>query len=130
LAGRSAELGTDIALAEFIARGQLDRHLRRTTAAFKKRRDALLGALQEHLADATPIGVAAGLWLSVGLPGQVDEATLVAAARRRGVALDGFGEHSSSPHAPGLVLGFAAAPEATLRRGVGLVRASWEEVVG
>jgi GntR family transcriptional regulator/MocR family aminotransferase len=120
---------TQLALAEFIANGHLDRHLRRTTAAFGRRRAALIEALATRLPETKPRGPAAGLSVSVALPEGVDEARLVAAARRSGVALDGVGEHSSAPQAPGLVLGFAAAPEPTLRRGVELLRAAWEETV-
>ena len=63
-------------------------------------------------------GPPVGLYVSVGLPRGTDEACLLAAARRRGIALDGFNEHATSAQPPGLVLGFAAAPESTLRRGV------------
>ena len=43
---------------------------------------------------------------------------LLAAARGRGFALDGINEHALRPQPHGLVLGFAAAPEPTLRRAV------------
>lgn len=120
---------TQLALADFVARGHLDRHLRRTTVAFGNRRAALIEALATRLPEAEPRGPAVGLSVSVALPEGVDETRLVGAARRSGVALDGVGEHSSSPPAPGLVLGFAAAPEPTLRRGVELLRAAWDETI-
>jgi hypothetical protein len=41
---------------------------------------------------------------------------VLADARRRGVAVDGFNEHSSSAQPPGLAIGFTAHPEPTLRR--------------
>ena len=119
---------TQLALAELIARGQLDRHLRKTRAAFKRRREALLGALEKSLPEATVQGPPVGLYASVALPRGTDEPRLLAGARRRGIALDGFNEHSVSRQAPGLVLGFAAAPEPTLRHGVGLLRIAWEEL--
>jgi len=120
---------TQLALAEFISRGHLDRHLRRTAAAFKRRRTALLEALEEHLPEAVPTGTAGGLFLSVRLPADIAEPALVRAARRRGVALDGINEHASSPHPPGLAIGFAAAPEPTLRRGAKLLGAAREDVL-
>src|SRR5581483_6433561 len=46
-----------LTLAELIANGQLDRHLRRARAAYKRRRETLLAALAHHLPDATPGGV-------------------------------------------------------------------------
>jgi GntR family transcriptional regulator/MocR family aminotransferase len=121
---------TQLALAEFMSRGHLDRHLRRTAAAFKRRREVLLEALEEHLPEAAPEGTAGGLFLSVRLPAEIEEAALVGAARRRGVAVDGVNEHASSPRPPGLALGFAAAPEATLRRGAKLLGAARDEVLG
>ena len=64
-------------------------------------------------------GAAAGLFVPVALPDGSDEAAVLADARRRGFALDGMNEHAIAPTAPGLVLGFAAAPLPTLRRAIG-----------
>jgi len=99
---------TQLALADLIERGTLDRHLRRTRTAYKARRDALLKAL-----DLEPAGVAAGLFVPYPVD---DEAGLLARLRERGFALDGMNEHARSPVPPGLVLGFAASPLPTLRR--------------
>ena len=118
---------TQLAFAEFIARGYLDRHLRRTLSAFKRRREALVAALARGFPQATLQGEATGLYLSVALPDGTDEARFLAAARRRGVALDGFEEHGTLPHRPGAALGFASAPEPTLEYAVELLRAAWEE---
>ena len=118
---------TQLALAEFIDRGYLDRHLRRTGAAFKRRRATLVDALTRKLPQATLQGRAAGLYVSLALPEGTDEAKLLVAARRRGVALDGVNEHAALLQRPGLVLGFAAAPEATLQRGAALLQAAWME---
>jgi hypothetical protein len=54
----------------------------------------------------------------VTLPEGADEAALCASARRRGIALDGVGEHALLPQPAGLVLGFAALPEPTLARAI------------
>ena len=113
-----------LALAELIATGQLDRHLRRTRTAYRHRRDVLLAAVRRHLPDATVGGVAAGLFLPVSLPEDADEAGLLAAARGLGFALDGTNEHALRSQPPGLVLGFAAAPEPTLRRAGGQLAAA------
>ncbi len=105
---------TQFALADLIASGALDRHLRRARAAYKARREALVAGL----AAERPGGVAAGLFVPVSLSDGTDEAELLASARRRGFALDGMNEHAIAPTAPGLVLGFAAAPLPTLRRAI------------
>jgi GntR family transcriptional regulator/MocR family aminotransferase len=118
---------TQLALAEFLARGYLDRHLRRARAAYKRRRELVLAALPDGAAGGSPVG----LFLPVALPEGVDERELMAAARARGVAIDGLNEHSRGPQPPGLVLGFAAAPEPTLRRAVrALGLASWQPRTG
>jgi DNA-binding transcriptional MocR family regulator len=59
-----------------------------------------------------------GLFVSVALPDDVDEAALLGEARERGLALDGGNEHTVPEQPPGLALGFGAAPEPTLARAV------------
>jgi GntR family transcriptional regulator/MocR family aminotransferase len=108
---------TQFALAEFIERGYLDRHLRRARAAYKRRRELALDVLP-HAS-----GAAVGLYLHVALPEGADEAAVLEDARARGVAVDGVNEHCIEPQPPGLAVGFAALPEPTLRRALaGLVR--------
>jgi GntR family transcriptional regulator / MocR family aminotransferase len=104
-----------LALADLIARGYLDRHLRRARAAYRRRREAAFAALEPHFEVA---GSPAGLYVSVALPSGTDEARVLAAARERGIAIDGVNEHALTPQPPGLALGFAASPEPTLRRAI------------
>ena len=110
-----------LALAELIARGYLDRHLRRARATYRRRRESAIAALERRLPDALVGGAPAGLYVSVALPRGTDEAGLLAAARQRGIALDGVNEHALTPQPPGLALGFAASPEPTLRRAIELL---------
>jgi GntR family transcriptional regulator/MocR family aminotransferase len=93
-----------LALAELISSGALDRHVRRMRSRYRRRRDALL----EVLGDRRTQGIAAGLHLVVDVD---DEAATVAAGAREGVALQGLGRfwHGTGP--PGLVIGYAAPPE-------------------
>ena len=72
-----------LALADFITRGAYDRHLRRSGRAYRRRRDALIEALEARLPGATVSGAAAGLHIAVHIPG-ADEAALVEACRRAG----------------------------------------------
>ena len=66
------DLGTPVveqlALADFVERGELDRHLRRTRVVYRRRRDRLVEALGRHLPEAEPAGIAAGLHMVVRLP--------------------------------------------------------------
>ena len=85
-----------LALADFIERGAYDRHIRRSGRAYRRRRDALIAALDRALPDATVSGAAAGLHIAVHIPG-ADEAAVVAACRGRGVVLDGAAQHGAHP---------------------------------
>ncbi|HYA08325.1 MAG TPA: PLP-dependent aminotransferase family protein, partial [Gaiellaceae bacterium] len=117
----SAPRLTQLALAELVARGQLDRHLRRARAAYRRRRETLLASLARSLPEAVVGGAPVGLYVSVALPAGSDERALLAAARRDGLALDGVGEHALTAQPPGLAIGFAAAPEPTLQRALALL---------
>src|SRR5207237_1385888 len=46
-----------LALADFIARGELDRHLRRVRLSYRRRREALILALESVLPDARVSGL-------------------------------------------------------------------------
>ena len=71
------------AFADFLARGELDRHLRRMRAAVPPAaRPARRGA-GEALPEATVRGIAAGLHATVELPGDYDEQAILAEARAR-----------------------------------------------
>jgi GntR family transcriptional regulator/MocR family aminotransferase len=107
-ADRGSSVIDQLALAEFIERGHLDRHLRRTRLIYSRRRTQLAAALRSQLA-AYPIGgVAAGLHLTLELPKQADETAIVDEARRRGVFVHGLRSYRSKPRAgqPALLLGY------------------------
>jgi GntR family transcriptional regulator/MocR family aminotransferase len=112
---------TQLALAEFLERGLLDRHLRRVGAAYRRRREALDAALAKHVPEARVVGSAAGLFLSLSFPAETDEPALLEAARRLGIGVDGFDEHAALPQPPGLALGFACESEPVLRYGARLL---------
>ena len=100
-----------LALADFITRGAYDRHLRRSGRAYRRRRDALIEALTSALPDATFSGAAAGLHIAVHIPG-ADEPALVRACAAAGVILDGITPHRVAPGPSGLLISFAAVPDA------------------
>jgi GntR family transcriptional regulator/MocR family aminotransferase len=94
-----------LALADFIARGAYDRHLRRTARVYRRRRDALIAAL----GDATVSGASAGLHVAVHIPG-ADAAQIVESCRERGLVLDAAARHGGDRST--LLISFAAIPEA------------------
>jgi GntR family transcriptional regulator / MocR family aminotransferase len=122
------DLGTPVveqlALADFLERGELDRHLRRTRAVYRGRRDALVAALERHLPGCVPTGVAAGLHLVVALPAGTDERALLAAARAAGIGLAGLSEHAVTPAPPALLLGYGRIAKPAIEAGVRALRVS------
>jgi GntR family transcriptional regulator / MocR family aminotransferase len=126
--GGSEAIG-QLALHDFIERGELDRHIRRTRLRYQRRREVLLDALARQLPRARPADGAAGLYELVELPDGTDEAALVAAAAKRGVGLEGLALHSFDSAGPaGLVLGFACLSGPAIEHGVRLLAEAFEEV--
>ena len=77
-----------LALASFIERGELDRHLRRMRLRYRRRRDRLVAALGERPPRREVGGAAAGLHITVALAPDADVDAVVARAsraRRRGL---------------------------------------------
>ena len=108
------------AFADFLDRGELDRHLRRMRARYRRRRDALVEALADALPEASVRGAAAGLHVTVELADGDDERAVREQARSRRVEIETIGDFrpASAGSRPALVLGYAQMPEPTIRAGV------------
>lgn len=111
-----------LALAEFIASGEFERHLRRMRKRYAERRSALLAALERHLGDTVEItGTAAGLHLMLRLkdvaPSRLERLVECAAAQDVGV-------YSAHPlyHAPPdrseLLIGYATLSPSAIDTGI------------
>jgi GntR family transcriptional regulator/MocR family aminotransferase len=110
------------AFADFLVRGELDRHLRRMRLRYRRRRDALVRELGRRLPEFQVRGLAAGLYVEAVLPEGLDEARVLEEARARGIALSGMAEHcAESTREPALLLGYAVAPEPALQRAVAVL---------
>lgn len=118
LADGGGEALAQLALTDFIVRGELDHHLRRMRARYRPRRAALLAAPARWLPDARVMGVAAGLYALVLLDPEMDDRGVHAAAAARGVGRDPLSWHRFIPGPPGLLLGYANLSEAAIERGV------------
>src|SRR5581483_717428 len=116
------DIASQLALADFISRGELERHLRRMRQRYHARREVLLEALTTHLPEWRPSLAGGGLHVMVVLPGDVDEPSLVTAAARQAVGIEGLSLHRYTGRCPpGLVLGHAHLPEPAIERGVQLL---------
>jgi GntR family transcriptional regulator/MocR family aminotransferase len=119
-ADRGSSSLDQLALADFVSHGELDRHLRRMRPIYRKRRDTLLAALRRKLPQLKPVGVSAGLHLLAWLPPGIDERLVIAEAASLGLGIDGLEpyrvERSDGPG--GLIFGYAGANEQAIAEGV------------
>jgi GntR family transcriptional regulator/MocR family aminotransferase len=134
LAMRHSEVGSQCVMAEFMAHGHFQRHIRRMRRAALSRRNVLkagwpldvpgLGGMTE---------VAAGLHVKVDVDNFAREQELVATAEAVGVEVNPLSsywlEDSQVPvdNRAGLVLGFAAVPEADIANALMRLRRAWKK---
>jgi len=118
-ADRGSPALDQLAFADLLTRGEFDRHLRRMRPVYKRRRDALLTALEANLPWLEPTGVSAGLHLVTWLPPHLDETAVVQAARRVGVGIDAVGPYRiGGPGRGGLIFGYATVNEQAIGEGI------------
>jgi DNA-binding transcriptional MocR family regulator len=109
-----------IAFAKLLTTGGYDRHLRQMRRRYLLRRNALLRALARYLPEATVLGAAAAVHLTVQLPDGCPVADLVRRAAEMRVRVDPlapcYAEAATAP--PGLMLGYANLSESQIVTGV------------
>ena len=119
LADRGSPILDQLTFADFIERGEFDRHLRRMRPVYRSRRDALLTALATRLPELEPVGIAAGLHLVAWLPEHLDEDEVIAAAALEGVAVAGVAPYRIAPSPRGgLIFGYSNLTERAITDGV------------
>lgn len=113
-------LPVQCALADFIQRGLLRKHIKRMQAVYESRRDALLSSLKEFFGDRVQIqGEHAGLHLYVKFRTALTDAEIVKLALDKGVGITPV-----SPFYAGLapqsefIMGFADLGTSVIREGV------------
>jgi GntR family transcriptional regulator/MocR family aminotransferase len=109
-----------LALADFLHRGEFDRHLSRMRTIYRRRRDALVDALETWLPDCPVRGIAAGLHAVVELPSADVEEAVCARATSIGVLVQSLTQHALPGYdGPAAVLvGYGPVPEAAIPRAV------------
>jgi len=121
---QSTDLHTDqlsqAALAEFVRRGHLARHLAKMKKVYRGRLDALEAALEKHMPEETtwsrPEG---GMSIWVTIPAGLDAGELLIHVRERGVHfVPGRYFYYQNPQPNTLRLGFAGLDEKRIARGV------------
>jgi len=120
----STDLHTDqlsqAALAEFMERGYLKRHIARMRKAHSSRLDAMEETLEKHMPEGTtwsrPEG---GMTVWVTLPAGFDAGDLLIHARERGIYfVPGRYFYFQSPQPNTMRFGFSAVDEKSIRRGI------------
>lgn len=107
-----------LTLAEFIASGAYDRHVRAMRLRYRRRRDQLVAALAQRAPGIRVTGMAAGLQAVLELP-RGTERSVVQAAARQGLAVSGMAEFRYEvtdsgwqlPEQDALVVNYAAPPD-------------------
>lgn len=95
------------ALAEFLTRGDLERHLRSSRTRFRRRRQRLLDALARHLPESAVTGIAAGMHLVLALPTGSSSTDITSAGAAVGLALTPLARYEvGDRHPESLVLGY------------------------
>jgi GntR family transcriptional regulator/MocR family aminotransferase len=129
---RHSEVSTQAVMAEFMAAGHFQRHIRRMRRAALSRRDTLLSGWPADIPGVGPLPtVAAGLHLTVPVDSVARERTLIEQAASVDVEINGLSSYwlPDSSAAPdrraGLVMGFAAVPEKAIEAALARLRTAW-----
>ena len=128
-ADRGSAVIDQLAFADFLSRGEFDRHLRQMRPIYRRRRDVMLHALQARVPELEPTGISAGMHLVTWLPADLDEATVVDAAASRGLRICGLAPYRLSGDGPGgLIFGYATLSDRAIVEGVDLLAAALADV--
>ncbi len=130
---RHSEVGTQTVMAQFMAQGHFQRHIRRMRRAALSRRNALMAGWPVDIPGVGELPeMVAGLHVKVDVDNFARERWLVEKALEVGVELNGLGDYwlPDTPAAvdkkAGLVLGFAAVGEAGIAEALGKLRKAWK----
>lgn len=119
---RGSPVFDQLAFADFVARGEFDRHLRRMRPRYRLLRDTLVERLATRVPELEPVGVSAGLHVMAMLPPDLTEDALQAAALDRGVGVYGLAPYWVSGQGPaGVVFGYGSVTEKEVVEGIDLL---------
>jgi GntR family transcriptional regulator/MocR family aminotransferase len=130
---RHSEVSTQVVMAEFIAAGHFQRHIRRMRRAALSRRNCLLNGWPTAIPGVGSLpAVSAGLHMTVAVDSVAREQQLIEQADSVGVEINGLSSYwlrdSTTPvdQRAGLVLGFAAVPEPAIESALARLRQVWQ----
>ena len=126
---RGSPVFDQLAFADFVARGEFDRHLRRMRPRYRALRDTLVERLAARLPELEPVGVSAGLHVLTWLPPDLGEDALREAALKRELGVYGLAPYWVSGAGPaGLVFGYGSLSRKEVVEGVDLLADAVAEI--
>jgi GntR family transcriptional regulator / MocR family aminotransferase len=119
-----------IVLADFMAAGHFDRHIRRMRKSYDRKRLALLEAIDKEIGGLIELGPSdSGMHICAYLPDGIPDTQVAHAAEQRGIELLPLSEfYPGTERRNGLILGYTAIPLAHIAEGVKLLRQTIEDV--
>jgi GntR family transcriptional regulator/MocR family aminotransferase len=119
-------------LSDFINEGHFERHIRRMRMIYRERRNALVNALREELADQlNVVGGEAGLSLTVTLTNHASDVAISARAAQQNLWLWPLSIcYAGSAAQQGFVLGFGGIPSQEMPSAVRRLRGALEQYSG
>jgi GntR family transcriptional regulator/MocR family aminotransferase len=119
---RGSPVFDQLAFADFVARGEFDRHLRRMRPRYRLLRDTLVEELAQRIPELEPVGVSAGLHVMTFLPPDLTEEAVRAAALERGLGVYGLAPYWVAGSGPaGLVFGYGSLTQKEVVEGIELL---------
>ncbi len=124
LLGEPVNLQLQQCLAEFILRGELERHWRRTRVVYSERRQAFLDALERYTSGLYTVrGEQCGMFVSVTFAGRMTTEAIIKKAAQKNLGLFSTRDFYSRSAAPEreFIFGFGALKETAIVKGVKLL---------
>lgn len=105
-----------LAFADFLRRGEFDRHLRQLRIVFRQRRAAFAAAFERALPDVRVRDAAAGLNMVIELPSVELEQAALRQAGSRGIKVETLSRHTLPGYkgSAGLLLGMGGLPDGAI----------------
>jgi GntR family transcriptional regulator / MocR family aminotransferase len=109
-----------LAFANFLRRGDFDRHLRRMRQLYRARRDLVVSLLGELLQDHRVRGIAAGLHVVLEMPSPAAASAVQADAEEAGIVVETLEQHAFADYVgpAGLLIGYGGLPEPSLEEAI------------
>jgi GntR family transcriptional regulator/MocR family aminotransferase len=101
-----------LTLAEFIASGHYDRHIRRSRLHYRRRRDRLVELLAVRAPEVKVAGISAGMHVLLDVPGDAED--IVARAARQGLGLASLSRYHFDPTPAtrqAVIVGYGTPPD-------------------